>query len=101
MLRFAGFLTIFLGARERKKMPKAIITGITGQDGSYLAEFLGAKGYEVHGLKRRSSSFKTERVNHLYEDFHKIGTKFFLHYADLDDARSLARCVNDIRPDEI
>src|ERR1035437_4797200 len=67
-------------------MPKALITGITGQDGSYLAEFLGAKGYEIHGLKRRSSSFNTERVDHLYQDFHKSGVKFFLHYADLSDA---------------
>ena len=82
-------------------MPKALITGITGQDGSYLAEFLGAKGYEIHGLKRRSSSFNTERVDHLYQDFHKSGVKFFLHYADLSDASSLAWCLADIRPDEV
>src|SRR5271157_3194612 len=82
-------------------MPKALITGITGQDGSYLAEFLGAKGYEVHGLKRRSSSFNTQRVDHLYQDFHKSGAKFFLHYADLSDASSLAWCLADIRPDEV
>ena len=82
-------------------MPRALITGITGQDGSYLAEFLSTKGYEIHGLKRRSSSFNTNRVNHLYEDFHKSGTHFFLHYADLSDASSLAWCLSDIRPDEV
>lgn len=82
-------------------MPKALITGITGQDGSYLAEFLSAKGYEIHGLKRRSSSFNTDRVDHLYEDLHKSGAKFFLHFADLSDASSLAWCLADIRPDEI
>jgi len=82
-------------------MPKALITGITGQDGSYLAEFLSAKGYEIHGLKRRSSSFNTDRVDHLYEDIHKSGARFFLHYADLNDASSLAWCLADIRPDEI
>jgi GDPmannose 4,6-dehydratase len=82
-------------------MPKALITGITGQDGSYLAEFLHAKGYEIHGLKRRSSSFNTDRVDHLYVDFHHSGAKLFLHYADLGDASSLAWCLSEIRPDEI
>ena len=82
-------------------MPKALITGVTGQDGSYLAELLCAKGYEIHGLKRRSSSFNTDRVDHLYEDFHKSGARFFLHFADLNDASSLAWCLADIRPDEI
>jgi GDPmannose 4,6-dehydratase len=82
-------------------MPKALITGITGQDGSYLADFLSAKGYQVHGLKRRSSSFNTERVDHLYVDAHNSGAKFFLHYADLSDASSLAWCLAEIRPDEI
>ena len=82
-------------------MPKALITGITGQDGSYLAELLSAKGYQVHGLKRRSSSFNTERVDHLYVDAHNSGAKFFLHYADLSDASSLAWCLAEIRPDEI
>jgi GDPmannose 4,6-dehydratase len=78
-----------------------LITGITGQDGSYLAEFLNAKGYEVHGLKRRSSSFNTDRVDHLYVDSHYSGAKFFLHYADLNDASSLAGPLADIQPDEI
>jgi len=82
-------------------MPKALITGITGQDGSYLAEFLHAKGYEIHGLKRRSSSFNTDRVDHLYVDSHNSGAKLFLHYADLGDASSLAWCLSEIRPDEI
>ena len=82
-------------------MPKALITGITGQDGSYLAELLSAKGYQVHGLKRRSSSFNTERVDHLYVDAHNSGAKFFLHYADLSDASSLAWCLAEICPDEI
>jgi GDPmannose 4,6-dehydratase len=82
-------------------MPKALITGITGQDGSYLADLLSAKGYEIHGLKRRSSSFNTDRVNHLYEDPHQSGAKFFLHFSDLADGSSLAALLADIRPDEI
>ena len=82
-------------------MPKALITGVTGQDGSYLADFLVAKGYEVHGLKRRSSSFNTDRVDHLYVDSHQAGARFFLHYADLTDASSLALCLAAIQPDEI
>jgi GDPmannose 4,6-dehydratase len=82
-------------------MPKALITGCTGQDGSYLAEFLLAKGYEVHGLKRRSSSFNTDRLDHIYQDFHEAGTRFFLHYADLTDGSSLATLLYDLRPDEI
>jgi GDPmannose 4,6-dehydratase len=82
-------------------VPKALLTGITGQDGSYLAEFLLAKGYEVHGLKRRSSSFNTDRVDHLYSDSHESGAGFFLHYADLTDTSSLAMQLDDIAPDEI
>jgi GDPmannose 4,6-dehydratase len=82
-------------------MPRALITGITGQDGSYLAELLLSKGYEVHGLKRRSSSFNTERVDHCYEDFHVAGARFFLHYADLTDSSSLAWLLADLKPDEI
>jgi len=82
-------------------MRKALITGITGQDGSYLAELLSQKGYEIHGLKRRSSSLNTERVDHLYEDFHNSGARFFLHYADLTDASSLYAVLADVRPDEI
>jgi GDPmannose 4,6-dehydratase len=82
-------------------MKRALITGITGQDGSYLAEFLLQKGYEVHGLKRRSSSFNTDRVDHLYEDPHSSPARFFLHYADLTDGGSLASILYDIRPDEI
>jgi GDPmannose 4,6-dehydratase len=82
-------------------MPTALITGITGQDGSYLAELLRSKGYQIHGLKRRSSSFNTDRVDHLYEDTHNSGAKFYLHYADLTDAGSLAYLLAEIRPDEI
>jgi GDPmannose 4,6-dehydratase len=82
-------------------MKKAIITGCTGQDGSYLIEFLLKKGYEVHGLKRRSSSFNTDRLDHLYQDFHECDTHFFLHYADLADGSSLNKLLHDIRPDEV
>ena len=81
-------------------MKKALIIGITGQDGSYLAEFLLAKGYEVHGLKRRSSSFNTDRVDHLYTDLHE-DSRLFLHFGDLADAGSLTALMYDIRPDEL
>ena len=80
---------------------KALITGITGQDGSYLAELLLAKGYEVHGIIRRSSSFNTGRINHLYRDPHETGVKLLLHYGDLNDASSINKLLRDIRPDEI
>ena len=83
------------------KNKKALITGITGQDGSYLAEFLLDKNYEVHGIKRRSSSFNTERVDHIYQDPLKTEPNFFLHYGDLTDTSNLTRLVNEISPDEI
>ena len=79
----------------------ALITGVTGQDGSYLAEFLLDKGYEVHGIKRRSSSFNTERIDHLYQDPHETDRKFVLHYGDLSDSMSLVRIIQKIQPDEI
>jgi GDPmannose 4,6-dehydratase len=79
----------------------ALITGITGQDGSYLAELLLEKGYEVHGVKRRSSSLNTERVDHLYQDPHLPGTKFFMHYGDMTDSTNLIRIMQDVQPDEI
>jgi len=79
----------------------AFITGITGQDGAYLSEFLLEKGYEVHGLKRRSSLFNTERVDHLYQDPHTTDRKFFLHYGDMTDSTNLIRLIRDIQPDEI
>ena len=82
-------------------MKKALITGITGQDGAYLAEFLLEKGYEVHGIKRRSSSFNTERIDHLYQDPHESEQIFFLHYVDLADSMSLVRIIQQIKPDEI
>ncbi|HSQ22398.1 MAG TPA: GDP-mannose 4,6-dehydratase [Coriobacteriia bacterium] len=82
-------------------MKRALITGITGQDGAYLAEFLLDKGYEVHGIKRRSSSFNTERVDHLYQDPHEAHVRFRLHYGDLTDATNLIRILQEVRPDEI
>tara|TARA_E500000331_G_C17234643_1_gene704205 strand:- start:653 stop:1756 length:1104 start_codon:yes stop_codon:yes gene_type:complete len=85
----------------KKSYKKALITGITGQDGSYLAEFLLNKGYEVHGIKRRSSSFNTQRIDHLYQDPHAVNKKIFLHYGDLTDSTNLIRLIQEIKPDEI
>lgn len=82
-------------------MKKALITGITGQDGSYLAEFLLNKGYEVHGIKRRASLFNTDRIDHLYQGPHKIGRRFFLHYGDLSDAANLISIMQEVRPAEV
>ena len=80
---------------------KALITGVTGQDGAYLAELLLNKGYEVHGIKRRSSSFNTDRIDHLYQDPHESGRRFILHYGDLTDSTNLIRVVQQVQPDEI
>ncbi|MBO5490236.1 MAG: GDP-mannose 4,6-dehydratase, partial [Desulfovibrio sp.] len=82
-------------------MKKALITGITGQDGAYLAEFLLRKGYEVHGIKRRASLFNTDRIDHLYQDPHADGRRFILHYGDLTDSSSLVRIMQEVRPDEV
>jgi GDPmannose 4,6-dehydratase len=82
-------------------MKKAIITGITGQDGSYLAEFLLEKGYEVHGIRRRTSIFNTDRIDHLYQDPHESNCKFFLHYGDMTDSTSLIKTIKEVQPDEI
>ncbi len=82
-------------------MKKALITGITGQDGSYLAELLLAKGYQVHGIIRRSSSFNTGRIDHIYQDPHERNVRLLLHYGDLNDASSLNKVLRDVRPDEI
>lgn len=82
-------------------MKKALITGVTGQDGSYLAEFLLAKGYEVHGIKRRASSFNTSRVDHIYQDPHVDNARFKLHYGDLTDTSNLTRLLGEIEPDEV
>lgn len=82
-------------------MKRALITGITGQDGSYLAEFLLEKGYEVHGIKRRASSFNTQRVDHIYEDPHVENSRFRLHYGDLSDTSNLTRIISEIQPDEV
>ena len=82
-------------------MKKALITGITGQDGSYLAEFLLEKGYEVHGIKRRSSLFNTQRIDHIYQDPHVENSRFKLHYGDLSDTSNLTRILRDLEPDEV
>jgi len=82
-------------------MKRALISGITGQDGAYLAEFLLSKGYEVHGIKRRSSSFNTDRIDHLYQDPHEEDRRLVLHYGDLTDATNLIRIVQHVQPDEI
>ena len=79
----------------------ALISGITGQDGAYLAELLLAKGYAVHGIKRRASQFNTHRIDHLYQDPHEPGARFHLHYGDLTDATNLIRIVQEVQPDEI
>ena len=80
---------------------RALITGITGQDGAYLAEWLLCKGYEVHGIKRRASSFNTDRIDHLYEDPHSTDVRLRLHYGDLTDATNVLRIIQQVQPDEI
>jgi len=87
--------------RADGERPVALITGVTGQDGSYLAEFLLDKGYEVHGIKRRASQLNTDRIDHIYEDPHEEDVRFFLHYGDLTDSTNLVRIVQEVRPDEI
>lgn len=82
-------------------MKKALITGVTGQDGAYLAEFLMHKGYEVHGIKRRASLFNTDRIDHLYQGPHQKDRRFFLHYGDLSDAGNLIRIMQEVQPDEV
>jgi len=82
-------------------MRRALITGITGQDGAYLAEFLLEKGYEVHGIKRRASSFNTARVDHIYRDTHEENVRFFMHYGDMTDSTNLIRVIQEVQPDEI
>ena len=82
-------------------MKKALITGVTGQDGAYLSEFLLNKGYEVHGIKRRTSLINTQRIDHLYEDPHVDNRKFIMHYGDMTDSTNLIRIIQKIKPDEI
>jgi GDPmannose 4,6-dehydratase len=97
-------VTYYFGPKSRGGTPdlkKALITGVTGQDGSYLAEFLLAKGYEVHGLIRRASTFNTQRLDPIYRDPHESGVRFFMHYADLSDSGSLINLIRDLEPDEI
>lgn len=92
------FLINLLGGMMKKK---ALITGVTGQDGSYLAEFLLDKGYEVHGIKRRASSFNTQRIDHIYQDPHIDNKNFILHYGDLTDSSNLTRILQEVQPDEV
>jgi GDPmannose 4,6-dehydratase len=82
-------------------MKKALITGITGQDGAYLTDFLLQKGYEVHGIKRRSSLFNTDRIDHVYQDPHDKGARLKLHYGDLSDSANIIRIIQEVQPDEI
>ena len=82
-------------------MKKALITGITGQDGAYLAQLLLAKGYEVHGIKRRTSLINTQRIDHLYQDPHEQNVHLFLHYGDLTDSTNIIRIIQQVQPDEI
>jgi len=82
-------------------MKTALITGVTGQDGAYLSEFLLKKGYKVHGLKRRSSMFNTDRIDHLYQDPHIENANFVLHYGDMTDSTNLIRIIQEVQPDEI
>ena len=89
------------GVETQDMAKKALITGVTGQDGAYLAEFLLGKGYEVHGVKRRASSFNTDRIDHLYQDPHEHGVHLHLHYGDLTDATNLIRIVQQVQPDEV
>ena len=93
--------TCYQHSEEFFQMKKALITGITGQDGSYLAEFLLEKGYEVHGVIRRSSSFNTGRIMHIFEDVHNANPKLKLHYGDLTDASRLEKIVEITQPDEV
>lgn len=92
---------IFNNVEENSLSKVALITGITGQDGAYLAEFLLEKGYIVHGIKRRSSSFNTARIDHLYKDPHERNVNFFMHYGDLTDSTNLIRIIQEVQPDEI
>ena len=87
--------------KTMKNQKVAFITGVTGQDGAYLSEFLLKKGYRVHGLKRRSSLFNTDRIDHLYQDPHVDNQNFVLHYGDMTDSTNLTRLIKDIQPDEI
>lgn len=104
MRRLSPAATCGAGAEPHDAMThpkKALITGITGQDGSYLAELLLAKGYEVHGIKRRASLFNTDRIDHLYQDPHVERRNLFLHYGDLTDSGNLTRVIQAVQPDEI
>lgn len=92
---------VLIERMKNRTQKVALVTGITGQDGSYLAEFLLEKGYEVHGIIRRSSSFNTGRINHIYRDRHESGEKLFLHYGDLTDSSNLVSIMRKTAPDEV
>lgn len=94
-------ISLFIKSQKEIKVKKALITGITGQDGAYLAEFLLNKGYEIHGIKRRASLFNTDRIDHIYQDYHTQNNHFFLHYGDLTDSLNLTRIIQEVQPDEI
>jgi GDPmannose 4,6-dehydratase len=94
-------VALLLSPTYFNKMKKALITGITGQDGAYLAELLLEKGYEVHGIKRRTSLFNTQRIDHMYEDPHEKDVRFHLHYGDLSDSTNIIRIIQEVQPDEI
>ena len=96
-----GFLMNNINLKTEKLMKTALITGVTGQDGSYLAEFLLSKGYMVHGIKRRSSSLNTSRIDHIYQDPHAKKQRFKLHYGDLTDSMSITKIIKNVKPDEI
>lgn len=88
-------------SKQKESRKVALITGVTGQDGAYLAELLLSKGYIVHGIKRRASSFNTDRIDHLYQDPHEKNVRFKLHYGDLSDSTNLIRIIQEVQPDEI
>src|SRR5689334_6043515 len=90
-----------IGMNDSGKGKVALVTGVTGQDGAYLSEFLLAKGYTVHGIKRRSSSFNTARIEHLYQDPHETNQRFILHYGDMTDSTNVIRIVQQVQPDEV
>ncbi len=101
MSTFGGAYAFFVKKCHQMSRKKALITGVTGQDGAYLSELLLAKGYEVHGIKRRSSLFNTQRIDHIYEDPHTDHRRFILHYGDLTDSTNIIRIIQEVQPDEI
>lgn len=101
IIQLLNFDLYLLFPYQEIRMPKALITGITGQDGSYLAEFLLSKGYEVHGIIRKASTFNTERIDHIYQDPHDLNARLFLHYGDLSQSEMLIYLIYNVQPDEV